>query len=276
MNLLPPPTDNLYKFISIAGLTSMIGGLILFFTTIDKADELAVKYRGEERILQKELNLISEELDYNTKYKKLNDSLSKSIDILLNRTKSSQSLKDSVYRQILYNLPDSIKSEFKKVILKKEELANSRDLVNFNTSLSENYRVPYLIMLYGGEIFALFGFLFWWDKTQRLTNKSEHNKVLAETNKLLSMDLWQTHCQSCLKTIRLKKERGTEIDGKYNRVFCINCYKDGGFTEPDLQYSSALKNLKMEYKKLNYSRFRIYKHSKNLKNCIRWAGKFNW
>jgi hypothetical protein len=41
-------------------------------------------------------------------------------------------------------------------------------------------------------------------------------------------------CQSCGMPFGGEVERGTELDGRESDDYCIDCYKDGNFVEPDL------------------------------------------
>jgi len=41
-------------------------------------------------------------------------------------------------------------------------------------------------------------------------------------------------CQSCAMPLSEEELFGTEKDGSKNEDYCIYCYKEGAFTEPDL------------------------------------------
>lgn len=41
-------------------------------------------------------------------------------------------------------------------------------------------------------------------------------------------------CQSCLRSLNTEEDIGTEADGSKNGDYCIFCYKDGSFADPDL------------------------------------------
>jgi hypothetical protein len=41
-------------------------------------------------------------------------------------------------------------------------------------------------------------------------------------------------CQSCGMPLNDEKLIATKKDGRPNQDYCIYCYKDGGFTEPDI------------------------------------------
>lgn len=45
-------------------------------------------------------------------------------------------------------------------------------------------------------------------------------------------------CNSCGKPI--KKDNGTNTDGSINEDYCIECFKDGEFVEPDLTFNDMV------------------------------------
>ncbi|MCL2174132.1 zinc ribbon domain-containing protein [Candidatus Saccharibacteria bacterium] len=47
-------------------------------------------------------------------------------------------------------------------------------------------------------------------------------------------------CQSCGMPLDSDKVRGTEADGSLNGDYCIYCYKEGKFTQPDLTLEGAI------------------------------------
>ncbi len=269
MNFLTAPTDSLYKFMAIAGLISMAGGIILFFGSIDNVDELVISYQEEVRILQQEITIMTEEFHYSKNFKLLADSFGFDLEDFLRRVENSASQKDTIYKEILYNLPDSISNTFKQILLKNEILANKNAQIKHLDSAFNPYYIGYLILLYGGEAFAVIGFGLWYDKIQKPLNITEQNKLLSE-------DQWQSNCQSCYMTIRLMSERATESDGKFKRSYCNNCYQNGNFVEPNLSFAQAHERLIDEFKKRNYDRLRVYVQSRKLKKCIRWASKRKW
>lgn len=269
MQLFTPPTDSFYKFLAISGLIAMVSSSFLLFRQDKNNYNLLIKLKVEEKILQKEILLFMDEITYNIRYKKIIDSIPQ-IKNVLNPELYSQT--DSINKKILFNLPDSIKDKIKTMVLKKENLIRKREFINKYTSNYESYFIIYLICLYGGEITAIIGFLSWYYKIEKPTQK----KLEYEQNKLLEDDLWQEFCQSCYKTIYLNIERGTEKDGSFNRTYCKKCYQDGKFVEPDLKFEEAKKRLISELKKRKYSFFKIKKYTRELKKCIRWIEVFKW
>jgi len=50
-------------------------------------------------------------------------------------------------------------------------------------------------------------------------------------------------CQSCSMPLKKEEEFATNADGSFNKEYCIFCYKDGAFTEPDLTLEEVLENI---------------------------------
>ncbi|MBI2356883.1 zinc ribbon domain-containing protein [Candidatus Dojkabacteria bacterium] len=48
------------------------------------------------------------------------------------------------------------------------------------------------------------------------------------------MDKFEKQCQSCGMPLEEGKKSGSEIDGSLSKMFCVNCYQEGKFTQPDL------------------------------------------
>src|SRR5207253_9151487 len=123
-----PPNDNFFKFFDIGGLVTMIFGLFIIYKNDNTETDLLLKQQVQERILSKEVSLITEELDYNVKFKRLNDSVTEKFQELLEKAKGLT--KDTIYKKIIYNLPDSLKNRFKELMLKDEELKANRTLIS--------------------------------------------------------------------------------------------------------------------------------------------------
>lgn len=61
-------------------------------------------------------------------------------------------------------------------------------------------------------------------------------------------------CQSCAMPLdgEMAKYRGTNADGSANEDYCIYCYKDGKFTNPDETLEEAI-NFNVEHAEENQS-----------------------
>jgi hypothetical protein len=47
------------------------------------------------------------------------------------------------------------------------------------------------------------------------------------------MENKESICQSCCLPLDKTELCGTEVDGTRSKHYCVRCYKDGGFTQPD-------------------------------------------
>lgn len=48
------------------------------------------------------------------------------------------------------------------------------------------------------------------------------------------------------------KKHGIELDGTKNFAFCIECYENGSFTEPDLNFDTIKTRTEMQIRKRNW------------------------
>lgn len=48
------------------------------------------------------------------------------------------------------------------------------------------------------------------------------------------MDKFQRQCQSCGMPLEAGKKSGTEADGSLSHTYCVLCYADGKFIQPEL------------------------------------------
>jgi hypothetical protein len=58
-------------------------------------------------------------------------------------------------------------------------------------------------------------------------------------------------CQSCSMPLDNEEIRGTEKDGSKSSEYCIYCYKDGAFTNPDMTMGQMETMVKMQMEKRN-------------------------
>lgn len=56
----------------------------------------------------------------------------------------------------------------------------------------------------------------------------------------------KTICQSCGTPIVKEEEFGTNADGTRNYDYCINCYQNGKFTEPDITMEEMIEKMTKE------------------------------
>jgi hypothetical protein len=75
-------------------------------------------------------------------------------------------------------------------------------------------------------------------------------------------------CQSCAKVFSSVKKHGTELDGTKNFAFCIECYENGSFTEPDLNFDTIKARTEMQIRKRTWlGKFFV---RKRLRDSDRW------
>lgn len=64
------------------------------------------------------------------------------------------------------------------------------------------------------------------------------------TGQLRTLKRWSGRivpsCQSCGMPVFTSAEAGTEKDGKESSTYCVHCYKNGEFTEPDLTHEEMI------------------------------------
>ena len=210
-----PPTDNLFKFIAITGLVSFIAGLVLLVGYKNIPDELALKHQGELKILKKEIDILSAEIKHNIKSKIKEDSTWVKFE--------NMNLIDSMNAELLFRLPLEEQKSFKTLLLKRERILHQKELIKYHEEQAQEYSDHYVWLFLGGEIVAILGFLGWWQYVQKPLDKMETLKFKLEKNKTLAEDLWQENCQSCLKSLRIMKQRGSEKDGSISKHYCSNC-----------------------------------------------------
>ncbi len=47
------------------------------------------------------------------------------------------------------------------------------------------------------------------------------------------MDNFKQQCQSCGMPLQKGKKSGTEADGSLSKTYCVLCYQNGSFIQPD-------------------------------------------
>jgi len=50
-------------------------------------------------------------------------------------------------------------------------------------------------------------------------------------------------CQSCGMPMEKAEDFGTNADGSQNEEFCINCFQNGSFTEPDITMKQMIEKV---------------------------------
>jgi len=61
-------------------------------------------------------------------------------------------------------------------------------------------------------------------------------------------------CQSCGYPLKKEEDKGTNADGTRNEEYCCYCYKDGKFTNPDMDVEGMIEHVtKIAVEKMNIS-----------------------
>lgn len=58
------------------------------------------------------------------------------------------------------------------------------------------------------------------------------------------------YCQSCSMPLDAEELKGTEKDGSKSNEYCIYCYKNGAFTDPEVTLDKMKTNIKSQMEKL--------------------------
>ncbi|MCK5062144.1 hypothetical protein KAR28_06390 [Candidatus Parcubacteria bacterium] len=153
-----PPTDNLYKFISIFGILLMLAlpAYCIFFSYTQQQEAQADVL--EKEILEDEKNDIKNEI----------------IDKIENVDKELEQLKQNYNQEKADDLSESI------LILENKKKELSKKLIAINSLIDKNthrkefinkLRVATTIYLFVGFVITLIGFSLWYFKLQRYQDK---------------------------------------------------------------------------------------------------------
>lgn len=261
--ILTPPTDSLYKFSAVAGLTLLI---YLTFILVDHEN----KY--DDRLYQLESKLNNTHLNLEIlKVNLLNDNA-----IALTKSDSSK-IVDINFKNIggykniyfMYRLAPKYAKEYNKLVKEKVSIKYRLDEVK-NQEYDYSFTVVFIfILIIVGEAFCGIGIYYWYEKVQKPSDNEYHQKVLSE-------EFYKDHCQSCIKTFIYFEERGTNSDGSKSKFFCETCYTNGSYVEPELTLKEAKKRLKITLAELKYSKLKIKRQSAKMNILMRWERTTKW
>lgn len=277
MNFPNLPTDNLYKFLSIAGIVLILFAIYIIIFKGIEIDSNTIELNGEIS----KLNIASNQLKLEKKILKdailefytianineeptINDTIiiyTRLLDGPKDLVENSKHVSDLVYK---FNAKSNeyrekqITIDTKKALLKYSE--NNYNFFVFST----------LVIVIVGFTLTSVGFQFWYNKVQKY-----HDKILF-TDYMNSLGDERV-CQSCgimISDDLLKG--GTEKDGTINKTYCSNCYQNGIFTDPTLTFGAMKSKIESQMKKLKFSKKNIKKHLSSLKYYKRWQNNFKW
>ena len=153
LNSLKPPTDNLYKFISIAGLVCFVLGVVLSVQTIRKT--LGLAYAGEDALQEAWLTLGEgfQDGDDETAFGMLNETWKKAM-----RGEEAFGLTQEVRK--LGTLNDEQLAAVRRFEIAAETLGDQNEL-------NEEVQWHLNLLTVGSLAVLLVGFFSWYRKTQR-------------------------------------------------------------------------------------------------------------
>jgi len=98
--------------------------------------------------------------------------------------------------------------------------------------------------------------------TTACNSKNEKNKEVSESN----------ICQSCAMTINDTKMAGSNADSTLSKEYCVFCYKNGEFTEPNITLEEMIDKCAMIWSQQQNSSEEELKEEikKSFPNLKRW------
>ncbi|HXU26973.1 MAG TPA: zinc ribbon domain-containing protein [Bacteroidia bacterium] len=253
-----PPTDSLYKFMAISGIILMIVFGFLIFNPLHSDQERCIKYNEEVALLNIQRDILKEELEYSIRHDPQFDSTH------LSKGEIKKYIIEYVYRN------EAFKKKANEIKIKNAEMASKLATIEAYRKLRTEVELTYAFLLYSGEIISIIGFILWYTRAQKPIDVIEKQKLLKE-------ELWKENCQSCFKTFFFPYERGNEEDGSISKLFCIDCYKSGKYTEPELIKKDAVERLRKKLSILKYGKIRRAIEVRRFKkNTLRWNRQEVW
>lgn len=99
--------------------------------------------------------------------------------------------------------------------------------------------------------FLTFGFILFFAGYAGITAQQVQQDELIK-RQLGEKPIYYRYCQSCARIFSSLRHHGTESNGDKNKAFCIECYENGAFTEPDLTVLRLKAKLRTQIKQLDF------------------------
>lgn len=115
-----------------------------------------------------------------------------------------------------------------------------------------------------GCIVFLVGLSIW------INNEKEKENILHRQN--LSLPTFSNCCQSCGIVFDRTTKFGTEVNGNTNYNFCIRCYSNGKYAEPNITVSQIVKTVQSDLG-IKFSIKEERKFEKKIRRLDRWKLK---
>lgn len=276
LNLPSPPTDNLYKFISIFGLVVAVLSILYLETK-------PLEVNQEIRVLDRDRSAFNIE---KLKIERKRDYLKEKIDDFNRRAdiKEKPVVNDSIIRwtRIISGSKDlitesnnisSLVEQLRTLELeldKKQVEINSKDSI-LNLKLKDYDRAYDImnVLIPFGFILSFVGFLLWYDKSQKYQDFILRDQFLQVQRLKI--------CQSCGMDLKLDSRYiATAEEEKKRMSYCNFCYDDDKFRKPDLTYDEMIVEIKNRLKELGANKIETHFYLVRIKNLDRWRKKFTW
>ena len=165
MNLPLLPTDNLYKFMSLAGAVIIILSVIYPIIQIEELQHRIVSLNGEEKILDQEIEFIKHDVKF----------LEKNINIL--EKKKNQKIGE--LNELLRKSTELSRKTNEQQIKNIELFYKKQDIELTSKYISQN-RILGFIGTGFGSFLAFFGFYLWYVRIQKLQDLLLKRQVTSD------------------------------------------------------------------------------------------------
>ncbi len=166
MNIPNLPTDNLYKFIAIAGIIIAIFPCFLLYNNVQELLIQAINNQTEVNVLNIETDYLNKELKH----------LENQTTILENDMQKKGLEKEEVIflhdeTQKLYETHKEIELKTKELKIKLEQTKNKDELHKFLVEQYRKFRFLTYILIFLGSFLSVCGFYCWYRKLQVYQDK---------------------------------------------------------------------------------------------------------
>lgn len=256
--------DSIPKLFVLIGIIGLAVGFYVekeltedYYTKFDKFAEIQDLVKLESYIVDLELdNLIERSKQLSKIYNLENPISEKDSTITFNQTFFGDKKKVELTDSLSPYWDNYIKKKKKLDILNKRREIKSRN-IDSEEKLMNSRREFYSTFSIIGSIILVSGLFSW-----AIEGSSKSKRLIKQSDKLYD------NCQSCGHNFSSIRHYGSENDKTENFAFCIDCYKNGEFQEPDLTREDFLKRKKEILKKSNWFTRRIL--MVRFRNLERW------
>ncbi len=266
---IPSIPDNSYKFILYIGLVligySFLQGIESTKTYNNQASSLqtaldSMTIRNSIQTNERK-KLMEKANELSLKHGIQNPIIDNDSFIIFNQTVTGD-LNAKMVSDTLQRIWDSYKSGQFQIDLLNEKIRMGERNLKSELNHFEEINHFYFGLAIIGMLIAFIGYIGM-EKLQKL------NEDLIKID-LESKAKKYKHCQSCGKNYSSVRINGKDKNGTYNQAFCIDCYDDGEFKEPDLTLNDF--KLRSESILKQQKGFLLKRHlRKRFQNLERWV-----